>query len=185
MNIFHLRCSVTIRFKVQTMALQWWIEFHWFHKRILHSFIRSHAATYLFRLTLSFEIAEESLKLETMAFSSWFSRFRSSSKSLFNSLLRGASSQNLGAQTSFIAKISSSQNGGRRFLLWSSSVVPFALATGSLAFQFQLQSNPSFCDDSDIHDRCVLCKLFVTLFSFVFVSVSQLAGDICVGAELH
>lgn len=120
-----------------------------------------------------------------MAFSSWFSRFRSSSKSLFNSLLRGASSQNLGAQTSFIAKISSSQNGGRRFLLWSSSVVPFALATGSLAFQFQLQSNPSFCDDSDIHDRCVLCKLFVTLFSFVFVSVSQLAGDICVGAELH
>ncbi|CAK9322942.1 unnamed protein product [Citrullus colocynthis] len=91
-----------------------------------------------------------------MAFSSWFSRFRSSSKSLFNSFLRGASSQNLGAQTSFIAKISSSQNGGRRFLLWSSSVVPFALATGSLAFQFQLQSNPSFCDDSDIHDRNII-----------------------------
>ncbi|XP_038903405.1 D-lactate dehydrogenase [cytochrome], mitochondrial isoform X2 [Benincasa hispida] len=88
-----------------------------------------------------------------MAFSSWFSRFRSSSKSLYHSFFRGATFQNLGAQTSFIAKISSSQNGGRRFLLWSSSVVPFAFATGSLAFQFQLRSNPSFCDDSDIHDR--------------------------------
>ncbi|KAA0043773.1 hypothetical protein IC582_009178 [Cucumis melo] len=89
-----------------------------------------------------------------MAFSSWFSRFRSSSNSLYHSFFRGASFQNLGAQTSVISRTSSSQNGGRRFLLWSTSVVPFALA-GSLAFQFQfqLQSNPSFCDDSDIHHR--------------------------------
>ncbi|XP_004136541.2 D-lactate dehydrogenase [cytochrome], mitochondrial isoform X1 [Cucumis sativus] len=87
-----------------------------------------------------------------MAFSSWFSRFRSSSNSLYHSLFRGASFQNLGAQTSVISRTSSSQNGGRRFLMWSTSVVPFALA-GSLAFQFQLQSHSSFCDDSDIHDR--------------------------------
>lgn len=93
------------------------------------------------------------MKLETMAFSSWFSRFRSSSSSCYHFFCRGASLRNLGAQTPAISKASTSQNGGRRFLFWSSSVVPFALASGSLAFQFQFQSNPSLCDDSDIHDR--------------------------------
>lgn len=93
------------------------------------------------------------MKLETMAFSSWFSRFRSSSSSCYHFFCRGASLRNLGAQTPAISKASTSQNGGRRFLFWSSSVVPFALASGSLAYQFQFQSNSSLCDDSDIHDR--------------------------------
>ncbi|XP_022151406.1 D-lactate dehydrogenase [cytochrome], mitochondrial isoform X2 [Momordica charantia] len=81
-----------------------------------------------------------------MAFPSWFSRFRSSYKCFYHSFFRGA-------QTAAIANTSTSRNGGRRFLSRSAFVIPCALASGSVAFQFGFQSNPSLCDASDAHDR--------------------------------
>ncbi|KAJ9184614.1 hypothetical protein P3X46_004324 [Hevea brasiliensis] len=88
-----------------------------------------------------------------MAFASWLSRFRSSSKAAYTNL-RSSFFLNLRPQTTLAtANLIDSGAAKRPFLLWSSSLLPLTLAVsaGSLAFHFQPQ--PSLCDASSLDSR--------------------------------
>lgn len=103
-------------------------------------------------------------KVSTMAFSSWFARFRSSSRpiysssSLLNFILKKQSRTPLPSTApAEAASYNQQTHGGPRILSWaSSSLLPVALAVSVSAgtLVFQSQNNPSLCDASNLDHRC-------------------------------
>lgn len=88
---------------------------------------------------------------KTMAFSSWFSRLRSSSKRLFYSHLHSSRFHNLETPkppTTYVFYLNSSRHRNAYLSLLPAT---FAISVGSLALQSQ--PNPSSCDASDINNR--------------------------------
>ncbi|KAF8395506.1 hypothetical protein HHK36_019453 [Tetracentron sinense] len=81
-----------------------------------------------------------------MAFSSWFSRFSSSSKNLYR-ILQTSSFHKSRTQNTYIPELLISKE-RKRVLSWRSSVLPLALvvSAGSIALDFQ--RNPSMCDSA-------------------------------------
>ncbi|XP_062165965.1 D-lactate dehydrogenase [cytochrome], mitochondrial isoform X2 [Alnus glutinosa] len=89
-----------------------------------------------------------------MAFSSWFSRLRSSSKGFVYSSIRSSRFQNLETPKARVTTHVFHSNSSRLrnpFL----SLLPAALAVSAGALALQSQSNPSFCDASDTNARGV------------------------------
>ncbi|KAB1222504.1 D-lactate dehydrogenase [cytochrome], mitochondrial [Morella rubra] len=90
-----------------------------------------------------------------MAFSSWFSRLRSSAKCFFYSNLRISHLHNLNTPRAPPRAISHSHSSRNPFL----SLLPAALAASAGSLALQPQSNPSFCDvdttdlDVSFYDR--------------------------------
>ncbi|XP_021721298.1 D-lactate dehydrogenase [cytochrome], mitochondrial-like [Chenopodium quinoa] len=84
-----------------------------------------------------------------MAFSWWFSRLRSSSRTIFTHF-RSSQFQNYTTPSTAVSEVISSK-GKNPFLWWSSYLVPISAA--SLLIQFQ--SNPSFSDSFDTDSRGV------------------------------
>ncbi|KAL6976441.1 D-lactate dehydrogenase (cytochrome) [Sarracenia purpurea var. burkii] len=87
-----------------------------------------------------------------MAFSSWFTRLRSSSKpficNLRYSLIHRTRSQN----SQIIEELISEK---KQTLAWACSLLPLALAVSAGSLALQTQNNPSFCDASDLDTRGV------------------------------
>ncbi|KDP21933.1 hypothetical protein JCGZ_03071 [Jatropha curcas] len=88
-----------------------------------------------------------------MAFASWLFRLRSSSKRACTNL-RNSFFHSVGVQsTTTTENLIDPATAKQPFLLWSSSLLPLTLAAtaGSLAFHFQ--SEPSYCDASNLDSR--------------------------------
>ncbi|XP_059646536.1 D-lactate dehydrogenase [cytochrome], mitochondrial [Cornus florida] len=86
-----------------------------------------------------------------MAFSSWFSRLRSSSKPVYNNLRHSFFYKH--RTHSNIREVLNPDKKHAPILSWASSLVPvaFAVYAGSLALE--TQNNPSFCDASNLDHR--------------------------------
>ncbi|KAF5177579.1 D-2-hydroxyglutarate dehydrogenase protein [Thalictrum thalictroides] len=90
-----------------------------------------------------------------MAFSSWFSRFNSSSKQHIHRVLQNSSSFNHYYRTPhslLVNEVLNSNKGEKPRLLfsWSSSLLPLALAVSAGTIALASQSNFSFCDSRGI-----------------------------------
>ncbi|XP_010263119.1 PREDICTED: D-lactate dehydrogenase [cytochrome], mitochondrial isoform X2 [Nelumbo nucifera] len=79
-----------------------------------------------------------------MAFSSWFSRFRSSSKNMYR-ILQSSSIHNCRSQNTYLAEVLALE-GRRPLRSWSSSLLPLAIAVSAGSLTLDFQRNPSMCD---------------------------------------
>ncbi|KAK6944165.1 FAD-linked oxidase, C-terminal [Dillenia turbinata] len=84
-----------------------------------------------------------------MAFSSWFSRFRSSSKTLYRSTRVSQRCATQNAKNPFANESFNSENTARSLFSWESSLLPIAIAVSAGSLAFHCHSNPSFCDASN------------------------------------
>ncbi|XP_052176987.1 D-lactate dehydrogenase [cytochrome], mitochondrial isoform X2 [Diospyros lotus] len=89
-----------------------------------------------------------------MAFSSWFSRLRSSSKPVYNNL-RFSFFNTHRTRSSELAKVLTSETKHTPIESWACSLLPVALAFSAGSLALYTQKNPSFCDASDLDHRGV------------------------------
>ncbi|KAL6336204.1 hypothetical protein AAG906_011086 [Vitis piasezkii] len=86
-----------------------------------------------------------------MAYSSWFSRLRSSSRTIY------ANFRNPGFKTNHTNPINTTDvvTSTKPILSWSSSLLPLALAVSAGSLAIHVQTNPSLCDSFDVDARGV------------------------------
>ncbi|XP_043700070.1 uncharacterized protein LOC122650745 [Telopea speciosissima] len=85
-----------------------------------------------------------------MAFSSWFSRFRSSSRNIYRTI-ESSSVYHFRTQRTYIPETLYSE-GTKPVLSWSSSLIPLAVALSAGSIVFDIGRNPSMCDASGVND---------------------------------
>ncbi|GMP98446.1 hypothetical protein CsSME_00046328 [Camellia sinensis var. sinensis] len=81
-----------------------------------------------------------------MAFSSWFSRLRSSSKPIYTNLRYSLNR----TQTSHITQTLIPDKKQTPILSWVCSLLPIAIAVSAGSLSLQTQNNPSLCDASNL-----------------------------------
>ncbi|XP_057467623.1 D-lactate dehydrogenase [cytochrome], mitochondrial isoform X2 [Actinidia eriantha] len=89
-----------------------------------------------------------------MAFCSWFSRFRSSSKPSYHNFRYSLLNKNR-TQTLQITETVISDQKQTPILSWAHSFLPIAIAVSSGLLALQTQNNPCLCDASDLDRRGV------------------------------
>ena len=95
-----------------------------------------------------------------MAFTCWFSRLRSASKTIYSHLrYRPSQFQNYTTQNAVVSEFLSPK-GRNPFLWWPAYLVPISGASLLL----QIEPDTSFCDSSDPNTRCGM-PLFLNLYS--------------------
>ncbi|KAL7198021.1 hypothetical protein ACSBR2_020524 [Camellia fascicularis] len=106
------------------------------------------ATVYLaFTHSLSLSLIEtQFLQSSAMAFSSWFSRLRSSSKPIYTNLRYSLNR----TQTSHITQTLIPDKTQTPILSWVCSLLPIAIAVSAGSLSLQTRSNPSLCDASNL-----------------------------------
>ncbi|XP_043698694.1 D-lactate dehydrogenase [cytochrome], mitochondrial-like isoform X2 [Telopea speciosissima] len=85
-----------------------------------------------------------------MAFSSWFSRFSSSSRNIYRTI-QSSSVYHFRTQRTYIPETLYSE-GTKPVLSWSGSLIPLAVALSAGSIVFDIGRNPSMCDASGVDD---------------------------------